>query len=398
MQMKDVDHLPATPDFDIWPIFVLPQAVSVENGALAVTWGDGLVSRYHPFFLAENDPAPDTLHPLSREATLPPLDIAADLRVAEAWIETGGAVTVRWSDGRRSSRFHPGWLRGNGWFGAEAPGPKPVLWMARDQPEPPTLDGPSALADDGAFLRWLVALRDYGVSRLENLPNEDGLLMRIVERIGPVRESNFGRMYTLEIKDDPDSNAFTSDALLQHVDMPTRECPHGLQFLFCRDNTTSGGEGIYVDAYRIAEDLRTEEPEHFRALCEIEWSYNNRSKTSSYKACGPVIEQDSAGNISGIRYNTWLRAPLVASLDVQDRAYRSYRAFAARAQDPAYQMVFAYRPGDLLAFDNRRALHGRNGYDAKGGTRFIEGIYADRDDLYSAIRTLERALDQEPAT
>ena len=158
---------------------------------------------------------------------------------------------------------------------------------------------------------------------------------------------------------------------------------------------TRGGEGIYVDGYRIAADLRAEEPEHYRALCEIEWTYNNRSRTTSYKARGPVIERDRHGAISGIRYNTWLRAPLVASLKDQDRAYRSYRAFAARAQDPAYQMVFRYRAGDLLAFDNRRVLHGRNGYDAAGGTRFIEGIYADRDDLHSAIRILERASSRE---
>ncbi|MDJ0823133.1 MAG: TauD/TfdA family dioxygenase [Paracoccaceae bacterium] len=270
-----------------------------------------------------------------------------------------------------------------------------MLWTAAQQPEPPTFNGPQALQDPATFLAWLHALRDYGVARLEALPNQDGLLMQIVEQIGPVRESNFGRMYTLEIKDDPDSNAFTSDALMQHIDMPTRECPHGLQFLFCRDNSTSGGEGIYADAYRIAEDLRVEEPKHFAALCEINWTYNNRAKTTSYKASGPVIELDAQGTITGIRYNTWLRAPLIASLADQDRAYRSYRAFAARAQDPVYQMKFAYRPGDLVAFDNRRALHGRNGYDAAGGTRFIEGIYADRDDLYSAIRALERKLSKE---
>jgi gamma-butyrobetaine dioxygenase len=53
-------------------------------------------------------------------------------------------------------------------------------------------------------------------------------------------------------------------------------------------------------------------------------------------------------------------------------------------------MQFRYEPGDLLAFDNRRVLHGRAGYEAKGGTRFIEGIYSDRDELYSRIRTLRR--------
>ncbi len=390
--MKDLPDLPITPDFENWPVTHQPVGATTESGALKITWSDGKVSLHHSLFLAENDPSPETLHPLSRETTLSPLDQPEDLAAVSAAIQPNGAVSVEWSDERAPSQFHPGWLRAHSWFDEAPSAPERVLWTGTDLPEPPTFHGPTALTDLSLWRDWLVTLSTYGVARLEGLPNEDGLLMDIVERIGPIRESNFGRMYTLEIKDDPDSNAFTSDALLQHIDMPTRECPHGLQFLFCRENSTRGGEGIYVDAYRVAEDMRREEPDHFAALCDIDWTYNNRSKTSRYEASGPVVERDGRGVITGIRYTPWLRAPLVASLAEQDRAYRSYRAFAARAQDPAYQLRLRYRPGDLLAFDNRRALHGRTGYDAKGGTRFIEGIYADRDDLYSAIRTAERSL------
>ena len=83
-----------------------------------------------------------------------------------------------------------------------------------------------------------------------------------------------------------------------------------------------------------------------------------------------------------------MRAPV----DVQGRAYKAYRAFCSRAQDPSYEMRFRYEAGDLLAFDNRRVLHGRAGYDAKGGSRFIEGIYSDRDELHSKIRILRRQM------
>lgn len=392
-----MNNPPITPDFDIWPLTHTPASVSVKNDALSITWSDGKESYYHPFLLAENDSSPEMLHPLSREAVSSPLDLPEELKIKGADIENDGVVQVCWSHGRKPSRFHAGWLRGNGWFGTDVDADAfvPVLWTAKDQPEPPSFDGSMALSKSEIFLEWLKSLRDYGVARLRGLPDEDGLLMGIVERVGPVRESHFGRMYTLEIKDEPDSNAFTSDALMQHIDMPTRECPHGLQFLFCRANTTSGGEGVYVDGYRIAEDLRLQEPEHFEALCDIRWTYNNRSKFTSYKASGPVIERNRKGEVAGIRYNTWLRAPLVASLQEQERAYRSYRAFASRAQDCGYQMKFAYCPGDLVAFDNRRALHGRTGYDAASGVRFIEGIYADRDDLYSAIRILERNFGKE---
>ena len=68
--MKDLDQYPITPDFEDWPIPVMPETVTAEDGALSVIWSDGKTSRYHPFLLAENDPSPDTLHPLSREEYL----------------------------------------------------------------------------------------------------------------------------------------------------------------------------------------------------------------------------------------------------------------------------------------------------------------------------------------
>ena len=89
-------------------------------------------------------------------------------------------------------------------------------------------------------------------------------------------------------------------------------------------------------------------------------------------------------------------ASLIVILGGSLLGYRSYRAFARKAQEARYQMIFDYRPGDLVAFDNRRVLHGRNGYDALGGERFIEGIYSDRDDLLSAIRTTRRHLGLVP--
>ena len=388
--MKD---LPWTPDFDIWPVEHLPTRVRCDGDVLHVSWSDGESSDFHALLLRENSPDPETIHPKAREMCISPVEIDAKLGIAVADIADSGAVTVTFTDGK-TSVFHPGWLRGVSWISKDIT-PDPVLWRGDEQPEPPSFDGPAALENPNVMLQWLEALRDYGVARLRGLPQQDGLLEELVTRIGPIRESNFGRQYTLEIKDDPDSQAFTSDMLLQHIDLPTRETPFGLQFLYTRDNTTTGGEGIYVDAYRVAEDMRIEEPEHFRSLVSDVWEYSNRARTSDYRGHGPVVETDDEGRITGIRYNTFLRAPLKAPVDVQRRAYRAYRAFCARAQDPRYMMKFRYEPGDLLAFDNRRALHGRAGYEAKGGTRFIEGIYSDRDELHSRIRTLKRQMRAE---
>ena len=385
-----MNDLPISPDFEFWPVVQNPIGVNFTDEVMTVSWSDGNESQHHVLLLRENSPDPETMHPKAREMAVSPNDIPGDVHIQSVSILETGAIEVFFSDGLKTA-FHPGWLRGTAYF-EEVERTEPILWKGKDLPEPQTFDGPQALENPSVFLRWLEALRDYGVARLRNLPQKDGLLEEVVTMIGPVRESNFGRQYVLEIKSEPDSQAYTSDSLLQHIDLPTRETPFGLQFLFTRDNTTTGGEGIYVDAYKIAEDMRSEEPDHYKSLSEDVWQYNNRARTSSYRGSGPVVETDAVGNITGVRYNTFLRAPLKAPIDIQARAYKAYRAFCARAQDPTYQMRLRYEPGDLLAFDNRRALHGRAGYDAKGGSRYIEGIYSDRDDLYSRIRTIRRQL------
>ncbi|MTI08420.1 TauD/TfdA family dioxygenase [Curvivirga aplysinae] len=383
--------LSITPDFDYWPVkYAIEEAVDIDRH-VQITWSNGQTCEYHKFLLRENSPDETSLHPLSRETLLSPSDIPDDLSILKLKVSKGGNLDISWSDGITSS-YHTGWLYAHGWFGEKRTAPYTKLWSTENLENPPTFDGPTALKQKKVFLDWLIALRDYGFARLENLENEDGLLERIVTQIGVIRESNFGRKYVLELKDVPDSNAFTSDALLQHTDMPTRINPHGLQFLFCRDNTTRGGEGIYTDAFKIAADLKIEEPDVYHALTSINWEFNNRAVESSYRATGPIFETEKDGSIVGVRYTPWLRAPLVAPINIQERAYSSVRTLVSYTQNPKYQMEVKYKSGDLFAFDNRRVLHGRKGYDAKGGTRFIEGVYSDHDELFSCIRVLKRQL------
>ena len=53
-------------------------------------------------------------------------------------------------------------------------------------------------------------------------------------------------------------------------------------------------------------------------------------------------------------------------------------------------MLFDYRPGDLMLFDNRRILHGREAFDAAEGRRWLRGCYLEREELASALRMAAR--------
>jgi gamma-butyrobetaine dioxygenase len=59
------------------------------------------------------------------------------------------------------------------------------------------------------------------------------------------------------------------------------------------------------------------------------------------------------------------------------------------ARDPRFQLVYPFRPGDLVGFDNRRILHGRDAFESVG-SRHLRGCYADHDDVYSKLRVLRR--------
>ena len=74
--------------------------------------------------------------------------------------------------------------------------------------------------------------------------------------------------------------------------------------------------------------------------------------------------------------------------------YRGYSLFARLVADASFHIQVQLQPGDLFIVDNRRVLHGRTAYDSNGGTRHLQGCYADIDGLHSTIRVLEATLDQ----
>jgi len=76
----------------------------------------------------------------------------------------------------------------------------------------------------------------------------------VVERIGPVRPTTFGRLFHVKVNpgSGPGSNAYTTLGLSPHTDLPTREYQPGVQFLHCLANAARGGAGVMVDGYAVA--------------------------------------------------------------------------------------------------------------------------------------------------
>ncbi|HSM41653.1 MAG TPA: TauD/TfdA family dioxygenase [Afifellaceae bacterium] len=391
------ETLPETPDFDVYPVTETIAAAETEGGSVTLTWSDGRTSRYHALWLRENAADEATINPLTREATYDFTAAPEDLHAASVGVDAAGALAVRFEPEGHETRFHPGWLRAHDYSDHDSGGAPaaldpvaPQLWTAADMAEPPTFDGAAILTDDAVLESWLTALARFGVARLRDVATEPGMVGRVARRIGTVRDSNFGLIFDVRARPDPDSNAYTSLALPAHTDLPTREYQPGLQFLHCMENSTAGGNATYVDGFAVADHIRRSDADAFRALTEIDWTFTNRARNSDYRWRSPTVVLGPDGGYREVRLGGFLRGPLAAPFDKIGPAYRALKLYTKLAGDPAFQLAFAYRPGDLVGFDNRRVLHGREAFDAGGGARWLQGCYGEREELHSRLRVLAR--------
>ncbi len=385
------DALPDVPDFDSYPVRHTLSRVEIQAGAVHAVWDDGLKGAYHPIWLRENAPDPETTHPESREQTLMLLDIPEDLTAVAAEIEPSGALKVAWSTGGES-RYHPGWLRA---YTHGAPEklydlPERRSWAAEPEGGVPRFDGPAALADEAVFARWLEAIHVHGFGVLEGLPAAPEVIETLPAMIGPVRESNFGRVFDVMSKPDAESNAYTAMALPVHVDLATREYQPGLQFLHCIQNGADGGDTLLSDAFHLAERMAAEAPELYEVLTTQPIWFGNKAKDTDYRWQKPFVGLDAAGNLDEVRWSPWLRTPAALPIEQVERIYRALRHMFSLAKRPEFHLQIRLKPGDLLCFDNRRILHGRTGYDPATGERWLRGCYGEREELHSRLRILGR--------
>lgn len=382
-----------TPDFESYQVAETVSAVDSDGRILTVDWSDGRVSRYHAIWLRNNACDPVTFNLDTREIALSPLDLPEDIRIATCELAADDVIAVRFAPEGHDARFDAAWLRlhdySNGGRQDDAAVEK-VFWTTAECPEPPSFDGSDILNDRDTFAAFLTAVASHGLARLRGTPAEPGFAEQLASHIGVIRDNNFGRIWNVRVEPGSGSNAYTSLELAPHVDLATREYQPGLQVLHCVENTTRGGRAMMIDGFRVAEDLRTEEPDAFHLLATVPWHLSNRATDTDYRWNAPAIVLDAAGAIVEVRSIYFLRGPLNAPFDLVEDLYAADRLLHARLMDPQYRMLFDYLPGDLMLFDNRRILHGRKAFDAAEGRRWLRGCYLEREELESALRMAAR--------
>ena len=350
--------------------------------------------RFHALWLRDTARDEKTRSPGNGQRLLTILDIPAGTKIAAA-SAAGGTLSLRFEPEGRTIDFDGQWLARHaydrhevlqpGWTGREI-----ERWDQRLLNHVPVESWGEVTNDRRALGRWLAAVRRYGFAVMTDTPTEPGTLCKVAELFGYVRETNYGRWFEVRAEVNPNNLAYTNLGLQAHTDNPYRDPVPTLQILACLENSVDGGDSIVVDGFKVAERLKAENSRGFALLSghAARFAYEG-SAGVRLRAKRPMIELGPDGELIAIRFNN---RSLAAATDVpyDDMAdyYAAYRRFAELIEDPAMEVTFKLKPGELFIVDNTRVLHARKSFSGTG-KRWLQGCYADKDGLYSTLAAIE---------
>jgi gamma-butyrobetaine dioxygenase len=370
--------------------------VSFQYDPKGVTlgWSDGRNSRFHVLWLRDNCACRECRHPLALERTYIFIDHAPPV-LNSARLDSSGELEVRFQQGPEShvSRFQQGWLRTHDPVEslARADDFAPRLWEDDITAHLTRIDYKRYMGDADGVRAWICALKVQGIVLLEGVPELSRQLLEVAKRIGPVRASNFGEYYDVVSMPKPNASAYTAMGLELHTDLANWRYPPDVQLLFCLRSDVKGGDSVFADGFRVAEALRESDPAAFDLLATQPVEYRFHDATCDIRSTATLIETERDGHLQRLRFNNWLRGATVFPEAILEPMYAAIGKFWRLLRDPQYQLHLRLRPGELIAYDNHRVLHGREPFDASSGERHLQGCYINQEDLDSKLRMIDRS-------
>lgn len=262
-------------------------------------------------------------------------------------------------------------------------------WGEELQSDLPQADFNAIKTDSKILAHWLENVSKYGFAIINDGPKTNLALMEVVELFGYVRETNYGKHFEVRTEVNATNLAYTGMALQAHTDNPYRDPVPTLQILYCLQSSTDGGDSMVVDGFKVAEQLRSENPVWFDVLTRYcaQFEYNG-SEGVQLKARHPMIELSADGLLRAIHFNNRSATTFTdIPFDDMKTYYAAYRRMGELIDDPKNSVQFRLTPGMSFIVDNTRVLHARTGFSG-AGERWLQGCYADKDGLLSTLASL----------
>ncbi|KRT80840.1 hypothetical protein AMK59_5279, partial [Oryctes borbonicus] len=239
----------------------------------------------------------------------------------------------------------------------------------------------------------------YGVTLIKNAPENEKECQKISERVAFAKKTHYGESFYVIAKEGTNNVAYLSNPLQLHTDLPYYRYKPGVILLHCLIQTKSkGGGNLLTDTFYIAEKLRKENRHVFETLSrtDVNWSDVGEEDGVSFHKIhrDPMISLDKYGNISVIRHSIPQRdSYFTVGIDEVKPWYKALKVFVEEIYMNAAHLKT--QPGEILAIDNTRLVHGRLGYeDTKDAKRLLIGNYLDWDEIHSKLRVLGKSFEK----
>jgi gamma-butyrobetaine dioxygenase len=372
------------------------QAAHAGKGGVGVAFADGHESQFPAIWLRHNCECRECGSTCTARRELRLTDIPIGIKASRAVIAADGSLEVTWEPGGHRSHYPASWLRGHCLSAKERSGRrlKPTLWSP-GTPDIIRYESFPALADRGRRLAYLERLRDFGFIILTDIPEGIEATEAVAATVGLLRITNYG-VYELISRPSPQLVGDSSVALAPHTDEPYRHHPPGITFFHVVAQSDHGGESTIVDGFKVAEQLKAEDPEAFRLLSTIPVDFHRELKEGRiFHASAPIIRVDRHGQLDGLRLLDRGTAPFDLAESEVDSYYAAYRKLLSILYDTSNQLIVKIRAGEVLVFNNHRLLHGRTAFDASKSFRHVRSANVDLDEFYSSLRVLYAELGRE---
>ena len=274
----------------------------------------------------------------------------------------------------------------------------------------PRIEYDSVINTEQGVHQWTTALINTGICILENAPGLDHTVTRVARRIAPPLETLYGSIFDVRTEINPINIAYTNAGLKLHQDLSYYESPPGLQFLHCLefDQSVVGGDSTFVDTFVMVDLLRQQNPEAFDILQTIPATFQknhfNRDLPAQFYYRRPHITTNASNDVTQVFWSPAFEGPVhmddetavhlgyASEADAMDAYYYGYRSFAKLLTSERvlneWGINFRASPGEILSFNQRRMLHGREEFHGEG-QRHMQGCYVGEGDFLSRHRVLE---------
>ncbi len=356
--------------------------IEADDEGVRIHWGKERSSFYHHFWLRMACHCEICGDSHTGHRRLHPSDVPTDIRPVSITPETN-FLRINWPDDNHESTYDYRWLEH---FAYDDPRRDwtPNLWGSDLNLEHITQRLDQVQTDPESYLDFLRSLRDYGIAVIRG--HEPIGIENMAGLIGRLAAAAYNPVFELK----PQKNAHTlgnsTQVVPPHTDESYLHTPTGILVLYCINPAKEGGESVMVDGFKLAEQLRAQDPQAFDLLCRVPQA-NHRivpDEGLDHRTRNRAFNVDENGNLVGFRFHPRAMAPTDVAPELARQLHEANAQVCRLMFDESNQVCFQLEAGDAVFFDNHRVMHSRKGFSDLD--RHLQICNVSRESFHQKLR------------